>query len=107
MKACEGATYIMHTASPCPIGPTADEKKEVIDPAVDGMKAVLDAAVANKTKRVVHLSSLATIFQTKKIQKLYTPKTWTDIPATTAPYERAKTLAEKYAWDFVDKLPED
>ena len=57
LKACEGATYIIHTASPFPVEnpKTADE---VCRPAIDGTLAVCKAAAANKVKRVVITSSI-------------------------------------------------
>ena len=58
IKACEGATYIIHTASPFPIEAPKNPEKEVIRPAVDGTLAVCKAAQACKAKRVVICSSI-------------------------------------------------
>ena len=105
LKACKGANYIIHTASPLPLGAISNEE-EIINPAVEGMKAIMEAARENRVKKVVYLSSLATIAYTVKIKKLYTPQDWSEMPACSA-YEKSKLLAEKYAWDYVKGLKED
>lgn len=43
IKACEGATYIVHTASPFPLEQPKDEN-DLIRPAVDGTLAAMRAA---------------------------------------------------------------
>lgn len=57
---------------------------------------------------MVVTSSFAAIMNTKKDQKpeVYNEDVWSD-PETGGAYERSKTMAEKAAWDFVEKLPED
>jgi dihydroflavonol-4-reductase len=60
LKACEGAHYIVHVASPTP-----PQKKvqdiELIRPAEEGMKSILEAAMLNKVKKIVVTSSDITI----------------------------------------------
>jgi dihydroflavonol-4-reductase len=58
--ALQGSDYIVHTASPFPLDKPSDEM-EIIKPAVDGTLAVMEAAKANKVKKVVITSSVATV----------------------------------------------
>ena len=59
-KAIEGSTYVVHTASPFPLGEPKNER-DLIDPAVNGTKAVMEGAHKHKVKRVVITSSCAAI----------------------------------------------
>lgn len=63
IKAIEGSTYIVHTASPFPIISPHNEDV-LIKPAVEGTLAVMKAAKLNKVKRVVITSSVVAIFIT-------------------------------------------
>merc|ERR1719464_687511 len=58
IKACEGATYVIHTASP--FLPALPEE-ELVKPAVEGTMAVMKACTQHKVKRVVVTSSVASI----------------------------------------------
>lgn len=104
IKAIEGSTYIVHTASPFPIEKPKDEFV-LIKPAVEGTLAVMKAAQLNKVKRVVITSSVAAIYKPSNSgQTKFSEKDWTDVRIATA-YEKSKTLAESAAWDFVSNLP--
>lgn len=104
--------YILHVASPFVI----DEPKnpnDLILPAINGTLNVLKA-VSKQTKlpkRVVVTSSTASIaYGTDPTNRVYTDKDWTvpdskEFPITA--YTKSKVLAERAAWDFVDKLPAD
>ena len=59
-KAIEGATYVMHVASPFPAENPKD-KFELIGPAVNGTLSVLEAAHKHGIKKVVITASCATI----------------------------------------------
>jgi len=59
-KAVQGATYIVHTASPFPLGNPRDPM-QVIGPAVEGTKNIMVEALMQKVKRVVVTSSTAAI----------------------------------------------
>ena len=63
IKAMEGSSYIVHTASPCPIEAPKYENV-LIKPAVEGTLAVMKAARINKVKRVVITSSIAAVYVT-------------------------------------------
>jgi nucleoside-diphosphate-sugar epimerase len=76
MRAMEGAEYLIHTASPFPMGEPAHEDI-IIKPAVEGTMAALTAAAKNRVKRVVLTSSVAAIMDTAdKSQRNFTPDDW-------------------------------
>ena len=105
MKAIEGSTYVVHTASPAPINMPKDENV-LIKPAVNGTMAIMKAAHKNSVKRVVITSSVAAIAVTQDNDKNeYTVNDWSDITKAD-PYYKSKTLAERAAWDFQASLPE-
>ena len=58
--AIAGCDYVVHTASPFPLGEPKDENV-IIRPAVDGTLAVMKAAYKHKVKRVVICSSVAAV----------------------------------------------
>lgn len=58
--ACEGATYLVHTASPIIFISPKDEN-EMIKPAVDGILAAMNGAHKHKLKRVVITSTVGAI----------------------------------------------
>ena len=104
IKACEGATYVVHTASPfyfgCP-------EEELVKPAVDGTLAVMKACTQHGVKRVVITSSVAAISATAKEDKPPKGSKWTeeywsnpDREGGLGGYVKSKTLAEKAAWDY-------
>mmetsp|Transcript_30152 Transcript_30152/g.21901 ORF Transcript_30152/g.21901 Transcript_30152/m.21901 type:complete len:92 (+) Transcript_30152:232-507(+) len=90
--ACIGVAYIVHTASPFPLGNPRDPM-EIIGPAVDGTKNIMVEAYMQKVKRVVITSSAAAI--EAKNQETFTEEDWSDInhPMCTA-YFKSKILAE-------------
>ena len=103
----KGVDYVVHVASPFPRELPKDEN-ELIVPAKQGTLHVLEAAAANGVKRVVLVSSIAAVVYGKKeteLAKVFTEKDWTDVTnlQDTEPYFRSKTLAEKAAWDFVER----
>ncbi len=103
-EAMEGCELVFHTASPF-TNDFKDAQKELIDPAVNGTKNVLEQA--NKTdsvKRVVVTSSCAAIYGDAADCAQYpnneiTEEYWnTSSTITHNPYSLSKTLAEKEAW---------
>jgi len=100
-KAVEGCDYVLHVASPFPLGEPKDEN-ELIIPARDGALRVLKAAKAAGVKRVVLTSSFAAIgYSIKKKGHVFTEADWTDENAPIMAYIKSKTVAEKVAWEFV------
>ena len=103
-EAVAGCEYVQHVASPFPIAQPKDEN-ELIRPAVDGTLRVLKAARDAGVKRVVQTSSFAAVgYGHGHRDTEYDETDWTDVngPAVQ-PYMKSKTLAERAAWDFVER----
>jgi dihydroflavonol-4-reductase len=93
-------------ASPFPATPPRDEA-ELVRPAVDGTRRVLEASVRAGVRRVVMTSSLAAVTAGRSDdgERRRTEEDWSDLDRT-APYAKSKTLAERAAWDFAAQHPE-
>jgi dihydroflavonol-4-reductase len=105
-EAIAGCDYVLHVASPFPPEVPKNEM-EVIGPAVDGARRVLEAAAASGTvKRVVMTSSVAAVAfgHPRGEEKVRTESDWSVVENCEA-YQKSKTLAERAAWEFVEKLP--
>ena len=104
LAACEGSTFIVHTASP--FNMTEKDESKMVKPAVEGTLAVMKAAQKNKVSKVVITSSMVAVFDVKdKTQTYFTPNDWSE-PEGQSSYSKSKTLAEKAAWEFQKNLPE-
>ncbi|MET0465994.1 MAG: aldehyde reductase [Chitinophagaceae bacterium] len=102
-EAVQGCTYILHVASPFPMV-QPDDENELIIPARDGALRVLKAARDAGVKRVVLTSSFAAIgYGQDAKEHVFTENDWTNIHADVRAYIKSKTIAEKAAWDFIDK----
>ncbi len=103
--ACQGMDFVQHIASPIPTNLPKDHD-ELIVPARDGAIRVLKAAKAAGVKRVVMTSSMAAIAYGwgDKRPKLLTEEHWSNPDNLTdnTAYTRAKTIAERAAWDYVN-----
>jgi dihydroflavonol-4-reductase len=97
--AMQGATALIHSASPFPIANPKDEN-DLIRPAVDGTLRAMTAAHRAGVSRVILTSSVVAIIDTYK-RGLQDETDWCNLeaPGTTA-YAKSKTLAERAAWDF-------
>lgn len=107
-EAVKDCTYVLHVASPFPAANPRDEM-EVIGPAVDGTKNVLEACAKTKgtVKRVVVTSSVVAIYAGRFGEgNVFTEEDWAAEEGVT-PYEKSKAKAEKAAWDLVKNLPDD
>lgn len=114
MKQTPDFEYVQHTASPFHFR-FKDAKTEILDPAIKGTTSILEAIqkYAPTVKRVVLTSSFAAILSANELgnpgktwnESDWNPNTYEDgltgPPGTT--YRVSKTLAEKAAWDFVEK----
>ncbi|KAL2066206.1 hypothetical protein VTL71DRAFT_2277 [Oculimacula yallundae] len=109
----DGLEAVIHTASPFHFNVT-DTKKDLLDPAIIGTKGVLSAIKKNapSVKRVVITSSFASIVDAGKglgQGYTYSEKDWNPVTVEQAVkdpstgYRASKTLAEKAAWEFVEK----
>jgi dihydroflavonol-4-reductase len=102
--ALQGATALVHTASPFPIAQPKNPD-DLIKPAVNGTLRAMTAARDAGVDRVVLTSSMvAVINEAKGFPQDESDWCDPDLPTTT-PYAKSKTLAERAAWDFVAKNP--
>ncbi len=105
--AMQGCELVIHTASPFVIKGLKDAQKELVDPAVNGTRNVLEAAnrVAS-VKRIVLTSSVVSIYgdcQDMHTQglKAFTEAQWnTTSSVSHQPYNYSKVAAERAAWDI-------
>jgi len=101
VKDCE---YVLHVASPIFLELPKHED-EMIKPAVEGTIRVLRAARNAGVKRVVITSSFAAVgYSHKDSSTVITEEEWTDPNEKgLSAYVKSKALAEKAAWDFIEK----
>lgn len=102
--AMAGCRIVFHTASPF-INVVADPQRDLVDPALDGTRNVLEGA--NRTpsvERVVLTSSCAAIYgdtadRPKDPGGAFTEDDWNETSSLQhQPYSYSKTVAEKEAW---------
>ena len=100
-EAVAGCDYVLHVASPFIVGVPKHED-ELIIPAVEGTRRVIEAAINEGVKKVVQTSSCAAIIETHNGKTHFTEDDWTDAshPKTPA-YYKSKTLAEQKAWELI------
>lgn len=109
---------ILHIASPFHFDAT-DPYKDLINPAVNGTKSLLQSAKAHgsRVKHVVITSSVAAVYGPPKGDNyVYSEADWNDKSVTDiekekdskdfnkqTAYRASKTAAERYAWKFNDE----
>jgi len=95
---------VMHTASPYIVN-VKDPQKDLVDPAVHGTTNVLEScAKSARVKRVVLTSSMAAITDEASNETTFSETNWnTKSDLKRNPYYYSKTLAERSAWDFIEK----
>lgn len=99
--AAAGCEEVHHVASPMVQSADPDE---VITPARDGTLRALRAARAGGARRVVLTSSFAAVGYSPKAIRDFDEADWTDPDSPgLAPYPRSKAIAERAAWDFVER----
>ncbi|MGI9665543.1 MAG: NAD-dependent epimerase/dehydratase family protein [Acidimicrobiia bacterium] len=100
--AATGCDYIIHVASPY-ILDVADPQRDLVDPAVKGTEAVLEAAsLVGTVKRVVLTSSVAAVMGAPRA-RVFTETDWNTVSTLdNGPYSFSKTQAERLAWDYVE-----
>lgn len=104
-EANAGAQYVMHVASPLP---SADPKSadDLIIPAREGALRALRFARDAGVRRVVMTSSVAAIAYGRGGKPTaHTEADWSDDTnrSDIGAYERSKTIAERAAWDFIER----
>jgi nucleoside-diphosphate-sugar epimerase len=101
--AAAGCDFVLHVASPLPAAQPKDEN-ELVLPARDGTLRVLKAARAAGVKRVVMTSSFAAIgYGRPPSGPVYTEADWTDTTKPVGAYVKSKAVAERAAWDFIQR----
>ncbi len=110
VEAMAGCELVIHTASPFKISGIKNAQKELVEPALEGTRNVLETVNATESvKRVVLTSSVVAIFgDAIDIQKtkngIFTEAYWnTTSSADHQPYPYSKTVAEKLAWSMAEK----
>ena len=108
-RAIDGATYVIHTASPLPFKQPKDADV-LVKPAVEGTMAICRACQLHKVRRLVITSSVNAVMERRPGDRLarYTEEHWSDLEYQRGnnAYSLSKTLAEQAAWSFVNSLPE-
>ncbi|TGK53068.1 SDR family oxidoreductase [Leptospira bouyouniensis] len=109
-KCIEGSELVIHTASPFFVAGIKDAQKQLIDPALQGTRNVLESCNRiSSVKRVVLTSSVAAIHgdnidSLQVPNQTFTEEHWnTTSSLTHQPYAYSKTLAEKEAWEIQKK----
>ncbi|OEK06354.1 SDR family oxidoreductase [Roseivirga misakiensis] len=103
--ALKGVDYVIHTASPIPARLPRRER-DIIVPAVEGTKRVLKFAAEAGVKRLVLTSSIVAIMYGHEANRTrFTEEDWSNPnhPKDKSAYTKSKTLAEKAAWEFMEK----
>ncbi|KAF4459180.1 NAD dependent epimerase dehydratase [Fusarium albosuccineum] len=113
VEAVQGVDGVIHVASPFTYD-TTDNEKELIIPAINGVRAMLEACTANPNiSRLVITSSFASVVDIKRqgpyayTSKDWNPLTYEEAAAPTSDavtaYRGSKKFAELEAWKFVEE----
>lgn len=99
-EAMAGVSYVLHVASPYVAAEPKDEN-ELIEPAVEGTRRVIEAAQRAGVKRMVLTSSLLAI-QGGRGSGHFGPADWAKTDGSVSAYTKSKTLAERKAWELAE-----
>ena len=102
-RAVDGCTYVLHVASPTPIFNYKHED-EMIIPAREGVLRVLRASRDAGVKRVVLTSAIGAVVYGHPAQTApFDESSWTNTSGKAPAYQKSKTLAERAAWEFIER----
>ncbi|KAJ7636733.1 NAD-P-binding protein [Roridomyces roridus] len=112
--AIKGCDIVAHVASPINSQPNQDNERDVLIPAINGMRNLLAATKTEpRIRHVVFCSTLATVLEPREFEpgRIYTAKEWNcttyeEAKKTTNPritYGASKALAERAFWEFIAK----
>lgn len=108
-EAMKGCDIVMHTASPFFIKGLKNAQKQLIDPALQGTRNVLESANRTESvRRVVLTSSVAAVMgdnvdALKKPNRTMTEEDWNESSSVHhQPYSYSKTVAEREAWRIAE-----
>lgn len=101
--AMAGCQVVIHTASPFLVGKIRDPQAQLISPALEGTRNVLNAVNAtDSVRRVVLTSSVAAVYGDNADMQgkaQFVDTDWnTTSTADHQPYSYSKTVAERHAW---------
>src|SRR5262249_21245840 len=98
-----GADYVLHVAAPLGESTSSTDRDALVGPARDGTLRVLGAARRAGVRRVVMTSAANAASPSSYAEAGGTDGTLSAQPEepTIIPYRRAKTLAERAAWDLM------
>lgn len=106
-KAMQNCEFVIHTASPFFTFDIKDAQTQLIIPAVNGTKNVINAVNRTKSvKKVVLTSSVAAIYSDahevrNTLENIFTEDYWnTNSSEKHNPYSYSKIIAEKTAWEM-------
>ncbi|PVH71233.1 NAD(P)-binding protein [Cadophora sp. DSE1049] len=116
-EAVKGVDAVIHVASPFTYD-TKNNEKELILPAINGVRSILEAASNSNVQRIVITSSFAAVMNIDRTAPpyfIYTAEDWNPLtyeestdPNTSAvvAYRGSKKFAELEAWNYVkEKKP--
>lgn len=94
--------YVLHMASPYQLT-VADPDRDLVQPAVRGTLAMLEACARSRSvRRVVVTSSMAAVTDEPDGSRVLTEADWNEKSSLARnPYYYSKVCAERAAWDFV------
>jgi dihydroflavonol-4-reductase len=92
-RAMKGADVVFHCAASFALW--ARDPDEILRPALEGTRNVLEAAASAGVRRVVHTSSAAAVGASTSADRLLMEDDWFDDPRV--PYYQAKTQSERLA----------
>ncbi|EPQ31807.1 flocculosin hydroxylase [Pseudozyma flocculosa PF-1] len=114
--ACEGAQYVLHTASPVPSRDMADAVATILDPTLGAIRTIFDVASSLHMRRVVLTTSLSSHLPTPggsdgtatTTTTTIDETSWNDMDETRLrtlrkPFEvymGSKTVVERLAWSL-------
>lgn len=107
--AVEGCAVVMHTASPFFLAGIKDAKKQLVEPALQGTRNVLEACNrASSVTKVVLTSSVAAIYSDNADREgapggVFDETVWNESSSLEHnPYSYSKTVAEREAWKIAE-----
>lgn len=104
--AVEGMDYVIHIAAPF-LMENPSYEKTLIDPAVNGAKAVLKAASKHKVKKVIVTAAATNLLDYSEDGKIVNEESWNELTDDKLAHIKSKILSEKAVWEFHSNKSED